>query len=90
MLTIVFIILQSLLTYVPILLGIAFVILGERKLLAAIQRREGPSVVGFHGFLQSFVDGFKLILKENILPYKSNKIIFVISALLIFCASLFS
>jgi NADH-quinone oxidoreductase subunit H len=79
-----------LLTYLPILLGIAFVILGERKLLAAIQRREGPSIVGFYGLLQSFVDGFKLILKENILPYKSNKIIFIISALLIFCSSLFT
>src|SRR4051812_23670008 len=81
-------ILMSLLTYIPILTSIAFVILGERKLLAAIQRREGPNLVGWFGLLQSFVDGFKLILKENILPHKSNKLLFFISAFNIFLISL--
>lgn len=81
-------ILMSLLTYLPVLVSIAFVILGERKLLAAIQRREGPNLVGWFGLLQSFVDGFKLILKENILPHKSNKILFFISAFNIFLVSL--
>jgi len=86
---IVFLILNALLTYVPVLLGIAFVILSERKILAAIQRRSGPRVVGFEGILQSFVDGFKLVLKENIIPFKSNKFIFFFAAFLMFVVSLF-
>jgi len=88
--TIIFFTFQSIFTFIPILIGIAFMILFERKLLAVIQRREGPNVVGFSGILQSFVDGFKLILKENILPYKSNKIIFILSAFFIFVFSLFT
>jgi len=86
---IVFLILNALLTYVPVLLGIAFVILSERKILAAIQRRSGPRIVGFEGILQSFVDGFKLVLKENIIPFKSNKFIFFFAAFLMFVVSLF-
>jgi len=78
----------SITTFVPILIVIAFTILIERKLLGAIQRREGPAVVGFFGLLQSFVDGFKLIFKESILPYKSNKILFFLSSFMIFVSSL--
>jgi NADH-quinone oxidoreductase subunit H len=74
--------------FVPVLLAIAFMIYVERKTLAAVQRREGPSMVGPNGSLQSFIDGGKLIFKENIIPYKSNKIIFVSSSILMFCLSL--
>jgi len=74
--------------FVPVLLAIAFMIYVERKTLAAVQRREGPSMVGPNGSLQSFIDGGKLIFKENIIPYKSNKIIFVSSSILMFCFSL--
>jgi len=74
--TIYYLITNALITFIPILTVVAFSILLERKLLGAIQRREGPSTTGFNGILQSFIDGFKLIFKENILPYKSNKAIF--------------
>jgi len=83
-------IINAIITFIPVLIVIAFTILFERKLLGAIQRREGPNNVGLFGLLQSFVDGFKLIFKENILPYKSNKILFFLCSLLIFVMSLSS
>jgi NADH-quinone oxidoreductase subunit H len=82
------VIILAIITYLPILGAIAFIILAERKILAAIQRREGPNVVGFLGLFQSFIDGFKLVLKENIMPHKSNKIIFIASSFLILVFSL--
>jgi len=84
----VYILLLGLITYVPVILGIAFIILAERKVLAAVQRREGPNVVGLFGLLQSIIDGLKLVLKENILPHKSNKYIFILSAFTILTLSL--
>ena len=54
------------------LLCIAFFTIAERKLLASIQRRKGPNVTGFWGILQAFADGLKLLLKEVIIPVRSN------------------
>jgi len=65
-----------------LLIAVPFLTLYERKVLAAIQLRKGPNVVGIWGLLQPFADGFKLILKETIILSNSNKIIFIISALL--------
>jgi len=65
-----------------ILLITAYAILLERKVLASIQRRRGPNFVGFLGLLQPIADGFKLILKETIIPVASNKIIFIIAPIL--------
>lgn len=61
----------------PLLLAVAFFTGYERHLLAAIQRRQGPNVVGFYGLLQAIADGLKLLLKESILPKSSNTIIFL-------------
>jgi NADH:ubiquinone oxidoreductase subunit H len=72
-------ILYSLLTLIPVLIVVAFFTLAERKAMASIQRRRGPNVVGFFGFLQPFADAIKLIVKELILPNKSNKVLFVLS-----------
>jgi len=79
---------DAFLTFVPLLVGVAFVILFEIKLLGAIQRRVGPQRVGFLGILQALVDGFKLILKENTLPNKSSQLMFLGSAFFIFAFSL--
>ena len=78
----------SLLTLVPLLLTIAFFTLAERKIIAAIQRRKGPNVVGYWGILQPFADGLKLVLKEINLPYQATKSIFLGAPYLIFFLSL--
>ena len=52
----------------PLILGVAFVTLADRKGIAAFQRRLGPETVGVIGFLQPFADALKLITKELIHP----------------------
>ena len=59
-------------TLVPILIAVAYLILAERKVMASIQRRKGPNVVGLFGLLQPFIDAVKLLLKEHIYPTFSN------------------
>jgi len=79
---------KSLSLLLLLLITIAFFVLVERKCLGSVQRRRGPNVVGFFGLLQSFADGFKLILKENIVPSSSNSIIFLLSPIFTFIISL--
>jgi len=67
----------SLLTLIPLLIVVAFFTLIERKVMASIQRRKGPNVVGIFGFLQPFADGLKLVIKEVIIPNKANKFLFI-------------
>lgn len=75
-----FLILDLLLTkLIPLLIGVAYYTLLERKLMASIQRRKGPNVLGFWGSLQPLGDGLKLFLKENIIPYKANKFLFLLA-----------
>jgi NADH-ubiquinone oxidoreductase chain 1 len=71
--------LDILLVLIPVLLSIAFMTIIERKQLAAMQRRCGPNTVGIYGVLQPFADALKLILKENIIPAQSNKVIFYLA-----------
>jgi len=76
------IIILIIINIISILIGIAFYTLLERKVMAAVQRRKGPNVVGFNGFLQPIADGLKILLKEIIIPSKSNKKFFFIAPLL--------
>lgn len=62
-------------TLIGILISVAYYTLFERKVLAAMQRRRGPNVVGFFGTLQPLADGLKLMAKEGIIPTMS--IVFV-------------
>lgn len=68
----------------PLLLAIAFFTVMERQIMAAIQRRQGPNVVGFYGLFQAITDGLKLLVKESILPKSSNIIIFIFSPVFTF------
>ena len=63
----------------PILLSVAFMTIIERKILAATQRRLGPTDVGYFGIMQPFADALKLILKESVIPAQSNKILFYLA-----------
>jgi len=64
---------------VPILLAVAFMTIIERRILAAMQRRVGPNVVGVFGVLQPFADALKLVLKETIIPAQSTKSLFYLA-----------
>ena len=68
----------------PLLIAVAYFTLIERQILAAVQRRQGPTIVGFYGLLQPLADGLKLFLKETILPKSSNMIIFILAPVFTF------
>ncbi|MFG1279385.1 NADH-quinone oxidoreductase subunit NuoH [Xanthobacter autotrophicus] len=72
---------QSLALLVALLIFIAFILLADRKIWAAVQLRRGPNVVGPFGLLQSFADLLKFVLKEPTIPAGANKAIFLLAPL---------
>src|SRR3979411_531702 len=72
---------QSLLLIAILLVSIAYVLLADRKIWAAVQIRRGPNVVGPWGLLQSFADLLKFVLKEPIIPSGANKGVFLLAPL---------
>jgi len=72
------------------LLSVAIITLVERKILASVQGRIGPNVVGYVGLLQPFADAAKLILKETIITFAATNFLFFISPLMIFFLALFA
>ena len=73
-----------------LLTGIAYTTWLERKVVAHIQARWGPYLVGPHGLLQPLADGIKFILKEDILPLEADKIIYWIAPFLGFVTAFLS
>src|ERR1700760_3952671 len=80
--------LKALPIILPILLAVAFFTVLERKVLAAMQRRRGPNVVGIYGLLQAIADAVKLLSKETLVPASSNIYIFLISPIFTFFISM--
>jgi len=62
---------------VPLLLGVAYLTLAERKVLGFMQVRPGPNRVGWWGLMQPIADGVKLLFKEIISPTGANKYLFI-------------
>lgn len=78
----------GLITLVCALIVIAFFTLAERKVIASVQRRRGPNVVGIFGLLQAVADGLKLVGKEILIPSKANTDLFILAPILTFGTSL--
>jgi NADH-quinone oxidoreductase subunit H len=72
----------------PLLGAVAYLTYAERKVMAAMQMRRGPNVVGPLGLLQPLADGIKLLGKETILPTDANKILFILAPVVTFFLAL--
>ena len=73
---------------VPVLAGAAYMTFAERKVIAAIQLRKGPNVVGPFGLFQPIADGIKILFKETIIPTGANRVVFLMAPMLTFILSL--
>ena len=77
-------VLQILAVLVWILISLAFLLWGDRKVWAGVQMRKGPNVVGPFGLFQSFADFLKFVLKEIVIPAGADKMVFILAPLISF------
>ena len=83
-----FIVIQIVVVVAIIMGCVAYLTLAERKVLAAMQLRMGPNVVGPFGLFQPIADGLKLLTKETIIPSGANRVLFVAAPMLTFILAL--
>ncbi len=76
--------LKTLAIVVPVLIGMAYLTYAERKVLAAMQLRRGPNVVGPFGLFQPFADAIKMMMKETIIPAGASRFLFILAPMLTF------
>jgi NADH-quinone oxidoreductase subunit H len=88
LLDVVLIVLAIFVIVVPLLVAVAYLTYAERKVIAAMQLRQGPMTVGPFGLLQPLADGLKLFLKETIIPASANKVVFVLAPMITFVLAL--
>jgi NADH-quinone oxidoreductase subunit H len=81
---VVLVVIESLALLVPLLISVAYLTYAERKVLAAMQSRKGPNVVGPFGLWQPFADALKMLMKETIIPSGSNPLLFLMAPMLTF------
>ncbi len=81
-------VLEALALLVPLLIGVAYVTYAERKVLAGMQLRKGPNVVGPFGLLQPFADALKMLMKETVIPSGSNPLLFLMAPMLTFALAM--
>jgi len=79
---------KILIIVLPLILVVAYLMYGERKIIAYMQARVGPNRVGWLGLLQPIADVFKLIFKEILIPSASNKFLFVVAPIITIATSL--
>ena len=75
---------KALAILVPLLIGVAYLTYAERKVLAAMQLRKGPNVVGPFGLFQPFADAIKMVMKETVIPTGANRVLFLMAPMLTF------
>lgn len=83
------IIIEFFIIILPLLIGVAYMTLVERKILGGAQRRRGPNVLGVGGLIQPLTDGLKLMLKECILPTNVNVLLYVLAPVITFTCTMF-
>ncbi|WP_434614197.1 NADH-quinone oxidoreductase subunit NuoH [Azospirillum sp. B2RO_4] len=88
LLPLIIMVLEILAITVPLLVAVAFMTYAERKIMGAMQLRQGPAIVGPFGLMQPFADGLKLFAKEQILPEGANRIVFYVAPMLTFFLAL--
>jgi NADH-quinone oxidoreductase subunit H len=79
---------KALALLVPLLVGVAYLTYAERKVLAAMQLRKGPNVVGPFGLFQPFADAIKMLMKETIVPTGANRVLFLLAPMLTFALAM--
>jgi NADH-quinone oxidoreductase subunit H len=82
------IVLHILAIIIPLLLSVAYLTYAERKVMGAMQLRQGPMTVGPFGLLQPLADGIKLFSKEIIVPSAAHRVVFIMAPMLTFFLSL--